>query len=412
VKNRSGGVLIEIEGEHRALDLFLQVLTTSPPPLARIERLRWDVHPPRRENRFRIEESGSDVTVPIFRAPDVATCPDCLEELFNPLDRRYLYAFLNCTNCGPRFTIITSAQYDRSRTTMASFVMCEACRAEYEDLSNRRFHAEPIACPACGPRLRAVDRTGGFIVSDDPLAVAIDALFGGKIVAIKGLGGYHLACLADDERAVRKLRRRKHRDEKPFALMVRGLEEARTLAEVSETEESRLVSKCRPIVLLRRRASADVAESVAPESIELGVMLPYTPLHHLLFQAFGSRALVMTSGNRSDEPIAYRDEEARARLAGIADLILTHDRPIHIRCDDSVTRVVDRVELPIRRSRGESPAPIPLPFSCPRPILAVGGQLKSTFALGRERMAILSHHLGDLDHYEAYRSFVEAIGHY
>jgi hydrogenase maturation protein HypF len=260
--------------------------------------------------------------------------------------------------------------------------------------------------------LQALDALGRSIASEDPLAEAVAALRQGRIVALKGLGGYHLACLAADGRVVAELRRRKHRDEKPFAVMVRDAAAARPIAELSPTEEALLVSRRRPIVLLRKSAGADVADSVAPGNRELGVMLPYTPLHHLLLDAIGSKPLVMTSANRSDEPIAYDDRDAQTRLAGIADLYLTHDRLIHMRCDDSVTRVVVGQEFPLRRSRGYAPQPVNFPVVCGRPTLALGGQLKAAFALGHDRSAILSHHLGDLDHYEAHRAYVEAVAHY
>jgi hydrogenase maturation protein HypF len=412
VRNRAGDVLIELEGEPRSLDRFLAELTTRPPPLARIEGVDWVHAPPRGEPRFRIESSEADHRGPIFLAPDVATCDDCLRELFDPRDRRYRYPFLNCTNCGPRLTIIRGSPYDRERTTMAGFAMCRACRAEYEDPRDRRFHAQPTACPVCGPQLQALDDRGRAIGIDSPLAVAVAELGRGQIVAIKSLGGYHLACHAGNEHAVAEMRRRKHRDEKPLALMIRDLQGARELCHVDETEHALLSSPRRPIVLLRRRSGSGIADGVAPRNPCLGVMLPYTPLHHLLMHDLGGAPLVMTSGNRSDEPIAYDDSDARERLAGIADLFLTNDRPIHLRCDDSVTRVVAGSELPIRRSRGDAPRPIELPVACRRPTLALGGQLKATFALGRGRHAFLSHHLGDLDHYEAFRAYTEAIGHY
>lgn len=411
VRNQTSDVLIEVEGEGRSLDGFLAELTSGPPPLAQIDEVRWVSRLPRGDLDFAIEMSTSDASGLIFHSPDISTCDDCLAELFDPSDRRYRYPFLNCTNCGPRFTIIRSAPYDRERTTMASFALCAACQAEYRDPSNRRFHAEPVACPVCGPRLRILDGQGRAIDSEDPLANAVEALRQGKVVAIKGLGGYHLACLAGDERVVAELRRRKHRDEKPFALMVRDLGEVRRIAALSPIEEELLRSRRRPIVLLRRLANADLASSIAPGNRAVGVMLPYTPLHHLLLDSLGS-AVVMTSGNRSDEPIAHDDLDATKRLAGIADVILAHDRPIHIRCDDSVTRVVAGVEMPVRRSRGYAPLPLNLPLACRRPTLALGAQVKSTFALGRERCAILSHHIGDLDHYENHRAYVEAIAHY
>jgi hydrogenase maturation protein HypF len=412
VKNQTGGVLIEVEGEDDSLDQFLAELCARPPRLARIENVRWEACRPRYERDFRIESSTIDATQPIFPAPDVSTCGDCLAELFNPRDRRYRYPFLNCTHCGPRLTIIRGMPYDRERTTMAPFVMCAACRAEYEDPGNRRFHAQPIACPACGPHLALRDADGDPISVLDPLAEAVKALRDGKIVALKGLGGYHLTCDACNSQTVAELRTRKHRDEKPFALMVRDVMAARKLAVISSAEEELLSSPAHPIVVLGRRAGAENLGEVAPGNPCLGIMLPYTPLHHLLLEALDPIPLVMTSGNRSDEPIAYDDCDAAHRLTGIADLFLTHDRSIESRCDDSVTRVVAGLELPVRRSRGYAPAPIRLPIRCPRSILAVGGQSKATFAIGLERHAILSHHMGDLGDYEAYRAYVAAIEHY
>ncbi len=409
VRNQTGTLHIEVEGERPALDRFLAELAGRPPPLAQIEHLSWERRPPRGEREFRIDASEADANGVVFISSDVAVCADCLAELFDPADRRYGYPFLNCTNCGPRLTIITGAPYDRSRTTMAGFPMCDACRAEYDDPTNRRFHAQPIACAACGPRLQLLDAAGKPVAADNPIAVFADALRAGKIGALKGLGGYHLACDARNAAAVAELRRRKHRDEKPFAVMVPDAAAAATLCEVGPAERELLRSPRCPIVLPRKRTALTVADGVAPGNPWLGVMLPYTPLHHLLLRAVGGAPLVMTSGNRSDEPIAYRDDEALEKLAGIADLFLVHDRPIHVRCDDSVTRVVDGAELPVRRSRGYAPRPIDLPFECRRPILAVGGQLKGTFALGRGRLAFLSHHLGDLDHYDAYRAFEKDV---
>jgi hydrogenase maturation protein HypF len=329
--------------------------------------------------------------------------------MFDPADRRYRYAFLNCTNCGPRLTIITGAPYDRDCTTMAAFPMCAACREEYEDPGNRRFHAQPTACADCGPQLELLDRHGKRINNNDPLSFFVAALRAGRIGAMKGLGGYHLVCDARDSQVVGELRRRKHRDEKPFALMLRDIEAVETLCEVSGPEKELLLSAQRPIVLLHKRSASGIAGQVAPANPYLGVMLPYTPLHHLLMHEMDGIPLVMTSGNRSDEPIAYEDADAVKRLAGIADLFLTHNRPIHVHCDDSVTRIVAGQELPLRRSRGYAPQPISLPFACSRPILAVGGQFKGTFAFGRERHAFLSHHLGDLDHLDAFQAFVRDI---
>jgi hydrogenase maturation protein HypF len=411
VRNQTGTLLIEVEGEPSALDGFLSELAERPPPLAHVEHLSWEARPAQGESHFRIESSEADAASPVFISPDVATCSDCLAELLDPADRRHGYPFLNCTNCGPRLTIITGAPYDRPRTTMAAFAMCPACRAEYEDPTNRRFHAQPTACADCGPRLRLLDGAGQPVVAPDPLAQFAAALRAGQVGAVKGLGGYHLACDAANASAVAELRRRKHRDEKPFAVMVVDAAAAAALGEVGPAERALLTSPRAPIVLLRKSRPGAVADEVAPRNPHLGVMLPYTPLHHLLLRSFGG-PLVMTSGNRSDEPIAYRDDEALVKLTGIADLFLVHDRPVHVRCDDSVTRSVDGIELPLRRSRGYAPRPVELPFDCPEPILAVGGQLKVTFALGRGRQAFLSHHLGDLDHYDAYRAFEKDVGLY
>jgi hydrogenase maturation protein HypF len=404
VRNQTGVVRIEVEGEPAVLDRFLAELTDRPPPLAHIDSLTWESQPARGDREFRIEPSASEGAGQVVISPDVATCPECLAELLDPADRRFGYPFLNCTNCGPRLTIITGAPYDRQKTTMASFPMCDACRAEYEDPANRRFHAQPTACADCGPRLQAVDASGQVIQTDDPLGLFAEALRDGKIGALKGLGGYHLACDALNSTAVAELRRRKHRDEKPFAVMVADGEAAAALCELDPVERGLLLSSRRPIVLLRERSPGLVAREVAPGNPWLGVMLPYTPLPHLLLRAVRGIPLVMTSGNRSDEPIAYEDDAVQ-RLAGIADLFLVHDRAIHVRCDDSVSRVVDGVELPVRRSRGYAPQPIDLPLECRRPILAVGGQLKVAFALGAGRQAFLGHHMGDLDHYEAYKAF-------
>jgi hydrogenase maturation protein HypF len=409
VRNQTGSVLIEVEGKPAALELFFADLTGRPPPLAHIEHLSWEPQPLRGEASFRIEPSEADATETICISPDIAACPDCLAELLNPADRRHRYPFLNCTNCGPRLTIIRGAPYDRWRTTMAAFPMCAACRAEYDDPTNRRFHAQPTACPACGPRLQLLDASGQLVEANDPLVVFAASLCAGKTGALKGLGGYHLVCDATNPAAVAELRRRKHRDEKPFAVMVADLAAALVLCEVDADERALLTSPRCPIVLLRKKVPGSVVDEVAPRNPTLGIMLPYTPLHHLLLRAVDGLPLVMTSGNRSDEPIAYRDDDALERLTGIADLFLVHNRPIYVRCDDSVSRMVDGVELPLRRSRGYAPRPVELPLACPCPILAVGGQLKATFALGRERQGFISHHMGDLDYYEAYCAFVRDV---
>lgn len=409
VLNRSGVVSIEIEGPEHNLDAFLSALRNEAPPLARIERVVCENLPPQNSAAFEILGSDWAPFESIFVSPDAATCAACLAELFDPADRRYRYPFINCTHCGPRLTIIESAPYDRERTTMQTFAMCPACAEEFHNPADRRFHAQPIACPDCGPRceLRAAD--GSLVPAADPTADPITTLAAtiskGGIAAVKGLGGFHLACDATNPVAVQRLRQRKHRDEKPLAVMVADLATVRDFCEIDEAEEFLLLSPAAPIVLLRKRGNGKpIAEAVAPGNPHLGVMLPYTPLHHLLLHACG-HPLVLTSGNQADEPIAQDNQDALTRLAGIADQFLLHDRAIHVRCDDSVTRVADGVELPVRRSRGYAPQPVPLPLPCRVPTLAVGGQMKGTFALAQADQAIVSHHLGDLDHLAAYQAF-------
>jgi hydrogenase maturation protein HypF len=409
VKNYSGIVQIEVEGESAPVEQFLSDVVKKAPRLARIELVKWDRMTPRGERGFRIEESNRGFAGSLAISPDVATCEDCLRELFDPKDRRYRYSFLNCTNCGPRLTIVTGAPYDRAQTTMAGFAMCAACRAEYENPGDRRFHAQPTACADCGPQLKLLDGRGGPVECEDAIVYFARAMSEGIIGALKGLGGFHLVCDAKNAAAVAELRRRKHREEKPFAVMVGDIDAAERLCVVGDIERSLLVSHRRPIVLLGRRKDEVVAQAVAPGNPQMGVMLPYTPLHHLLMREMPGGVLVMTSGNRSDEPIAIEEGDALERLGGIADLFLTHDRPIHVRCDDSVTRDIGEKESIVRRSRGHAPEPIGLSWPCDPTILAVGGQLKGTFALGKGNRAILSHHLGDLDDLHAYRAFERDI---
>lgn len=412
VRNQTGNVRIEVEGEHSSLDRFLDELTLRPPPLAHIDRVSWSQVSPRGDAQFRVEASRIDPDGQILISPDVATCADCTAELLDPANRRYRYPFLNCTNCGPRLTIISGSPYDRPRTTMAGFPMCPECQEEYENPADRRFHAQPTCCRRCGPGLRLLDDKAEEISADDPPTAFALAIRAGRIGAMKGIGGFHLVCDATREAAVAELRRRKQRDEKPFAVMLRNIEDVLAICQVSPLERQLLAAPRAPIVLLRKRAGCRIANSVAPGNPLLGVMLPYTPLHHLLLADVQGTPLVMTSGNRSDEPIAYEEADALVRLRGIADLFLVHNRPIHLRCDDSVTRVVAGQELPVRRSRGYAPQPLLLPVDCPRPTLAVGGQLKVAFALGRSRQAILSHHMGDLDHFAAYTAFERDIDHF
>jgi hydrogenase maturation protein HypF len=396
VLNDGAGVVIEAEGDSVRLDAFMASLREEAPDLARVDSITTESLRARGERDFAIAASEAAARTALI-PPDVATCEECLRELFDPADRRYRYPFVNCTQCGPRFTIVTAVPYDRANTTMASFPLCRDCRREYEDPSDRRFHAEPIACPVCGPRLRIEHVAPAGAADADPLDAAVTLLRRGGIVAVKGLGGYHLACDAGNEDSVATLRARKHREEKPFALMTA---EPDAVAEPTGAETALARSRERPIVLVRRRDRAPVARSVAPGTPWLGVMLPYTPLHHVLVADFAG-PLVMTSGNRSDEPIAFEDDEAKERLSGIADAFLTHDRPIHRRCEDSVVRTA----FPVRRSRGFVPVAVPLPVEAARPILAVGAELKATFCVARGREAFLSPHLGDLDSELAYRAF-------
>ena len=409
IRNETGGVAIEIEGDERSLDGFVRDLRQTAPQNARIGNLTCEFRAPQGDQRFTIESSKAHSASDPSFSPDLTTCPDCLRELLDPGDRRYRYAFTNCTNCGPRFTVVDGAPYDRERTSMAAFPLCGPCRAEYEDPLDRRYHAEATACPDCGPRLRLLSPAGKEVEALDPLAEACLRLRQGNIVAVKGLGGFHLACLAEEEKVVGRLRGRKERDEKPFAVMVADLAAARRLCEMSPAEEKLLLAPERPIVLAKRRKGASIAEGVAPGNPSLGLMLPYTPLHHLLLTEVGKRPLVLTSGNLSDEPIAYEDEDALRRLGTIADFVLTHDRAIRTRCDDSVARIAGGETLFLRRSRGYAPAPVRLPVRCAEPTLALGGALKATFALGRGEEALLSHHLGDLDHYEAFRAYGASI---
>jgi hydrogenase maturation protein HypF len=406
VLNDERGVLLEIEGDGDAVARFALRLVQEAPPLAVIEGVESERVPVRGEEGFRIVESvrGGEPDAPV--TPDSATCADCLAELFDPADRRYRYPFTNCTNCGPRFTIVCGVPYDRPQTTMAAFQMCPQCEREYHDPADRRFHAQPNACPECGPRVW-LQSARESLVPGDPIASLASRLKAGQIAAIKGIGGFHLACDAAGEDAVATLRARKHRDDKPFAVMVSGVEAARALVELDAEAEQLLSSVARPIVLAPRRSDARVAAGVAPGARELGVMLPYSPLHHLLLADFG-RALVMTSGNLSDDPIAFTNEDAIERLSPIADVLLLHDREIHARTDDSVLRA----GAMLRRSRGYVPGALALPVETAKPVLACGAQQKNTFCLAKGRRAWVSHHIGDLEHYAALRAYEHGIGHF
>jgi hydrogenase maturation protein HypF len=404
VGNDELGVTMEVEGEPTAVAAFLERLPAEAPPLASVERMLVHDVAPTGEGVFAIVASERHGAPGALIAPDAATCETCLAELFDPGDRRHRYPFINCTNCGPRFTIVRDIPYDRPRTTMAGFTMCAACRAEYDDPLDRRFHAQPNACPACGPTVRL---RGQSPRSDGAVAGAARLLRDGAIVAVKGLGGYHLACRADDEHAVGALRARKHREDRPFALMAADAAAAGELVELGDAEQALLGSAARPIVLAPRRSSAPVADAVAPGMTELGVMLPYTPLHHLLLADSGC-TLVMTSGNVSDEPIAYRDDDALERLAAIADAFLVHDRPIHTRTDDSVTRAGGVV----RRSRGYVPGSTPLPIGTTRHVLACGAELKNTFCVAKGDRAWVGHHIGDLHNAETLSAYRAGIAHF
>ena len=409
VLNDSRGVVIEAQGSGENLATFLACLRADLPPLATISRLETTEIPEKGEAGFLIRPSLHQVKGKAQVSPDTFVCADCLRELFDPTDRRFRYPFINCTNCGPRYTIVTGIPYDRPNTTMAAFPMCCACREEYEDPSSRRFHAQPNACTECGPRLALLDAEGGDVSTEDPVRSVIGFLRAGKIVAVKGLGGYHLAVDAGNEKAVRELRRRKARDEKPFAIMSRDLEQVGGYAELAEGEEALLSGVERPIVLVAKRENSLISSLVAPNNRYLGVMLPYTPLHYLLLEE-NFAALVMTSANLSEEPIAFHDDDARERLSGIADFFLAHNRRIHTRTDDSIARVMAGKPLLLRRSRGFVPRSVPLSLS-QSPVLALGGELKNTVCLTRDDRAYLSEHVGDLKNPEVYASFRQTVRH-
>ena len=427
VRNTSAGVDIAVDGTQETLQAFIDSLQAEAPPLSRIDSFQVDWGSPGSFSSFEIVHSQgkSGDFIPI--SPDVSTCQDCLAELFDPRDRRFRYPFINCTNCGPRFTIIKDIPYDRPQTTMGSFEMCPACQSEYDHPLDRRFHAQPVACPDCGPHvwLEANPRTSREVLHrETAILAARSSLAEGRILAVKGLGGFHLACDATNSQAVGELRRRKLRVDKPFALMMPSLEVLQQHCFVSPAEQEQLLSRQRPIVLLKKRPGSPIAEQVAPGQSTFGVMLPYTPLHYLLLEPENGLpdCLVMTSGNLSEEPIATHNEEARQRLAELADEFLLHDRDIHVRCDDSVIRVLDDQEQPgnpdltgspymLRRARGFAPNPVRLAWDMP-PLLAAGPELKNTFCLTRGQYAFISHHIGDLENYETLQAFEESISHY
>lgn len=467
VRNDAAGVTIEVEGESVEVAAFIRAVRDEPPPLALVEHVVSEPIPLKHDSAFVIADTQEGANKQAFVSPDVCLCEDCLQELFDPANRRYRYPFINCTNCGPRFTIIQEIPYDRVATTMRLFPMCPECLAEYKEPLNRRFHAQPNACPTCGPQVRLLhNATDTALTGATAITETQRLLKAGGIVAVKGLGGYHLACDATNEEAVARLRARKHREDKPFALMVPDVAIIETFCMVNDDERALLKSRQRPIVLLKRQEDslragalhpspyppvaaeasmnemdlgsagtryppiAPIAESVAPGSHYLGCMVPYTPLHYLLLNSDNDREpfiLVMTSGNISEEPIAYQDEVAREQLSTIADAFLTHNRDIYIRCDDSVVRSVGEMGVPadapsmagipatvqfLRRSRGYAPQPIGMAWEFPQELLAVGSHLKNTFCLGKGRYAFMGHHIGDLENLETLTSFREGIEHF
>jgi hydrogenase maturation protein HypF len=430
VRNTAAGVDIEVDGAQNDLKVFLDALRTEAPPLSRIDSFQIDWIPANGFTTFEIIHSEGKPGDFIPISPDVSICSDCLEELYDPGDRRYRYPFINCTNCGPRFTIIKDIPYDRPKTTMGVFEMCPACASEYEDPLDRRFHAQPVACPDCGPQvwLETKDNPSGVdFHKSEAIRETRRLLAQGAIIAIKGLGGFHLACDAANPQAVAELRRRKLRVDKPFALMVLDIEIVQQHCYINQSEQELLLSRQRPIVILNKRPISAIVPQVAPNQTTLGMMLPYTPLHYLLLEREPSfpDALVMTSGNLSEEPIATGNDEARQRLGDLADAFLMHDRDIHIRTDDSVIRILNletqqkdssilerqSSEIPLRRARGFAPNPVQLLWEMP-PLLATGPELKNTFCLTRGKYAFISHHIGDMENYETLRAFEEGIRHY
>ena len=410
VANTSSGVHIHVEGPTQAVEAFVARIPADAPPLAQIIAVEVRDAAPEGFETFQIvassaEEAGASVLI----SPDVAVCADCLKEMRAPRDRRYRYPFINCTNCGPRYTIIAGLPYDRPKTSMAPFRMCARCQAEYDDPADRRFHAQPNACPECGPRVTLLTADGEPVAAEDPVAEVIARLAAGRIAAIKGLGGFHLAVDAENEAAVQRLRRRKHREEKPLALMARDVDQIRRFAHLDEDEMAVLASPQRPILLLEKRAGHTIAASAAPHNRYFGVMLPYTPLHYLLLENRFA-ALVMTSANLSEEPITIANDEALTRLAGIADDFLVHDRDIYLRCDDSIVRKAAGTVQFIRRSRGYVPTPVFLRRPLP-PVLAAGAELKNTVCLVKEDRAFVSQHIGDLENLATYEAFQATVAH-
>ncbi len=409
VSNTSQGVFIEVEGDRETLNNFLCRVQSEKPPRSFIQSLEHSFLDPLHYTSFQINESDEAGERTTIILPDIATCSECLREVFDRANRRYLYPFTNCTNCGPRFSIIESLPYDRCNTSMKKFEMCPECRREYDDPSDRRFHAQPNACPVCGPYLELWDEQGTILATGNTaLDRAAEALRTGRCVGVKGIGGFHLMVDAESDDAVRRLRKRKHREEKPFALLFPGIESVKEACRVSEMEEHLLLSPESPIVLLTHREQTTVAPSVAPGNPYLGVMLPYSPLHHILMREMNA-PLVATSGNLSDEPICIDEHEATRRLQGVADLFLVHNRPIVRHVDDSIVRIALERELVLRRARGYAPLPIPIREKGDRTVVAVGAHLKNTIAMNAGKNVFISQHIGDLETAESYDAFNRVI---
>lgn len=412
VRNESGCVHIEIEGSTDALDAFLTALTTSPPLLSKILRIESHSMAPKNDKEFKIEKSAANDLISRFVAADAATCKDCLQELFNSSDRRFRYPFINCTNCGPRFTIIQKLPYDRTSTTMSNFAMCQDCKTEYDDPTNRRFHAQPNACSNCGPELSLLDKSACRMNdSESALQGTVQFLRTGSIVALKGLGGYHLICAANNDCAIKELRRRKRRNSKPFALMFGSIDKIKEHCELSTGEAELLQSAASPIVLLKRKPESCLPLSIAPDTKYLGVMLPYTPLHHLLLSDFDG-PLIATSGNKNEEPISRTNSDAHKNLSSIADYFLEHNRDIQSRYDDSVVQIVGGGLSTFRRSRGYAPLPLELPYNSKKSVLAFGTQLKNTFCIIEDGKAFVSQHIGDQENLESNEYFQDALESY
>jgi len=431
VGNESGGVFVEIEGLEKNLREFQTLLRQDAPPLSHITEIEIAEIPAKNETDFCIVKSKIQTGENTLVAPDAGVCADCLRELFDETNRRFRHPFINCTNCGTRFTIVKDIPYDRPNTTMSVFQMCESCQGEYDNPLDRRFHAQPNACRNCGARVWFVGKDEKEIYDEDAILAAQKVLCSGGIVAVKGIGGFHLACDARSDAALQKLRTRKGRVDKPFAVMCRNLATAESLAEINEAERNLLTSKERPIVLLHKKADGEISELIAPGNNFLGVILPYSPIHYLLLNSTCEKfqnldVLVMTSGNFSNEPIVKDNDEALEKLAALADAFLLHDRDIFVPCDDSVIRILDfgfrildlksqianrksQIVLPIRRSRGYAPFPVELPFKVP-PVLAVGGELKATFCIAKDEFAFMSQHIGDMENLETLRAFEKSVG--